>query len=880
MARRSDDDFADEIRAHLDAEIEQLIAEGMSPDAARAEAHRRFGNVTRARERFHDSRRFVIAEQLAQDLRYAWRGLRQSRTFVATTVVTLAIGIGLVTAVFAVFNAYVLRPFAVRDPYSLYAVFWRSHEAGGSTFTWRDFESFQSRRDLFDGVIAESGRSVWSAKQRLVAGFVSDRYFDMLGARVALGRALTPDDVRVPGGEAVVVLSDGVWSRFFERDPGVLGRTFEVNGKPLIVVGVMAGEFVGIVQGARDIWIPITMQSVLLPADDPLSPGQRQLQVTARLRRDVTREQAQGSLAIEPFETHVRGRIDAVHAQLEMRATPVRMTLDGLALLAPIFGAFALVLLAASANASNVMLARAVARHREIGIRLSLGASRARIVRQLVTEGLLLALLAGAAALALAGILRRVGTIVFIAMLPPSVAARVRLAPLDFDHRVFLFALIVAVAVTTMFALLPALQATRLSLTHALRGHIVGAIRRGTLRNLLITSQVAVSLVLLVVAATLVRNSAAIRATDLGMNTDGIISVRPNRNDPGLIARAYEALAADPRVGQLAVASRSPLFGDPPRTPLRQPGGVIAASYAFASPDYFDALEIPVIRGRRFSREEALAEAPVAIVSAAGAKALWPGAEPIGQMLRIHLDPPAQRMIPSEIVTRELRKFGDFASDGTTATVIGVARDAVNGFVYQGKDQAHVYLPTAKDGSRAAALLVRGRGARVSIDTVRQVLQRVHPDAAAFDVLPIEEMVALQMFPIRAASYIGSLLSAIALALSISGLYGVLNYTFAQRTQEIGIRMAMGATRARVQRLVLGQSARLAVWGIAVGVGIAFWMMKLASTVIRLDNVSILDPGAFGISLLMIAAAIGIAACGPARRAARVDPSVMLRADG
>jgi predicted permease len=878
--RRTDEDFADEIRAHLSAEIERLVDEGMPPDDARAEAHRRFGSVTRARERFHETQRFVLFEQLTQDLRYAWRGLRQSRAFVATTVLTLAIGMGLVTAVFAVFNAYVLRPFAVRDPYSLYSISWRSQEAGGSIFTWRDVEVFRARKDLFDDVIAECARNVSLTNQRLAASFVSGNYFDALGARVALGRALAPVDARAPGGEAVMVLSDRAWARLFDRDPAILGRELDINGRPMVVIGVMAGEFAGLEDVARDVWIPITMQGTLLADDDPMGATQpRQLHVTARLRRGVSPSQAQGSLAIDPFETRVRGRIDAVRARLETRSTPVRMTRQGFALLSPVFVAFGLVLIAASANASNVMLARAIARQREIGIRLSIGASRARIVRQLVTEGLLVALLAGGAGLALAAALRSVGTFVFVAMLPPTVAGRVRLAALDFDHRVFLFALVVAIAVTVLFALLPALQGTRISLTHALRGQMSGGVRSGTLRNLLLAGQVAVSLVLFIVAATLVRNSAAIRATDLGMETAGIISVRQNRNDTTLIARAYDALAADTRVAQSAVASRSPLFGDAPRTPVRQASGVIPVSYAFVSPEYLDLLHIPIVHGRGFSAQEAREQAPVAIVSAAGAKALWPADDPLAKTLRVHVEPPAHRVIASEVVT-ELRKLDDVEADATTVTVIGVAKDAVNGFVYEGTDPAHLYLPTSATGSRAGAILVRGRGVTLSNDVVRDVLQRVHSEPAAFDVLPIDEMVALQMFPLRAASFIGSLLSAIALALSISGLYGVLNYTFGQRTQEIGIRMALGATRGRVQRLVVVQSLRLATLGTLIGLTIGFAVMKLLSSLVRLDNVSVLDPSAFFISFVMMLCVIGIASCGPARRAASVDPSVMLRADG
>ena len=737
----------------------------MPPEDARAAAHRHFGSVTRARERFHDAHRAVWLEQFARDLRYAWRGLWHSRAFVATTVLTLAVGMGFVTVVFAVVNAYVLRPFAVRDPHSLHAIGWRAQEAGGSTFRWSDYQGIRTRTDLFDDVVAESTRKVTSRGRQVGIGFVSGNYFAGLGTRVALGRPLMPDDARVPGGEPVALLTDSAWTRLFDRDPAVLGRELELNGRKLIVIGVMAAEFVGLDEVPRDVWVPLTMYGPVI-GDDLFGPAQpRQLRLTARLKSGVTPQQVQGSLSLEPFETRVVGRVDPVRAELQLQATPVRITLRGFAVLSPVFAAFGLVLVAACANASNVMLARGNARHREIGIRLSIGASRGRIVRQLMTEGLLIAMLAGLAGLAIAGLLLRLGAFVFVELLPPTIALRVRFVPLDFDYRVFVFAFLVAGLATILFALLPALQATRLSLTDALRGQVTAAIRSSTLRNLLGTCQVAVSLVLMIVAATLVRNGSAVRATDLGLMTAGVISVRPGPTDRTLVKRTQEALAADPRLGEVVVASRSPLFGETQKTPLRHASGFVAASYTFVSPQYFAMLQIPILHGRGFSRDESLAQAPVAVISAAGARMLWPHDEPIGKTLRLHIPPPEQRIVPAETI-KVLRRMDDDSADSIVVTVIGVAKDVVSGFVYQGTDPAHIYLPTSPAGSYAATVLVQP-SAGTTIDTLRAALLKVNRDPLAFDVLPLDEIVALQMFPLRAASWIGTLLSAVALALSI-----------------------------------------------------------------------------------------------------------------
>ena len=819
-----------------------------------------------------------MIEQCWRDLRYASRGLRQSRTFVATTVLTLAVGMGLVTVVFAIFNAYVLRPFAVHDPYSLYAVRWQAQEAGGATFRWRDFQDLQTRQDLFEDVVAESIRTVSSNGRQMSIGFVSGNYFSALGPRLRLGRSFVADDARTPGSEPVAILTDQAWTRFFDRDPAVLGRELEANGRTLTVIGVMAPEFVGLDDVPRDAWVPLTMYGAL-GGGDPFGGEQpRQLRLTARLRRDVTPQQAQGSVALEPFATRVAGRLDAVRAVLQPQTTPTRLTLTNYALLSPVFAAFGLVLVAACANASNVMLARANARHREIGIRLSIGASRGRLVRQLVTEGLVITTLAGLVGLTLAAALLRLATYAFVVMLPPTVAARVRFVPLDFDYRVFGFAFIVAGAATLLFALLPALQATRVSLTDALRGQLSGAVSSATLRKVLVTGQVAVSLLLLIVAATLVRNGRAIQATDLGLETGDIISVRPTGRDHALVGRTHAELATDPRFAQIAVASRSPLFGETRKVPLRRPRGVVAASCTFVSPEYFAMLQIPIVHGRGFSLEEAAAQASVAVVSAAGARTLWPGEDPVGKTLRVQIDPPESRAMAGDTV-KSLRRLTDDDATSQIVTVIGVAGDVVSGFVYQGRDSAHVYLPTSPAGSQAAALLVRMPATDVGLDTLRAALRRVRSDPIAFDVLSLDEIVALQRFPLRAASLVGTLLSAIALALSISGLYGVLTYTFGQRIHEIGIRMALGASPPDVTRLVVVHSARLASLGTAIGLLFGFTVMKLLSTVVRLDNVSVIDPGAFAVSVALVVGAVALASYGPARRASRVDPSLMLRAD-
>ena len=798
--RRSDEDFADEIQSHLANEIDRLIEEGMSPGEARTAAHRAFGNTTRARETFHESRRLVILEQFVQDLRYAWRGLRHSRAFLASTVMTLAVGIGLVTVVFAIFNAYVLRPFAVQDPYSLFSIRWRAPGAAGSTFRWRDYEAIRDRADLFSGVVAEVSRTVAAAtdSRQLSAGFVSGDYFETLMPRMALGRGLIGADARVPGDGAVTVLSDQAWARLFNRDPAVLGREITLNGHALAIVGVAAGEFVGMDDTPRDLWIPITMYSALIADEDPLSLSQpRQLRLIARLRHDVTPMQAEASVALEPFETRVPGRLDTVRAQLESGATPTRLTREGVALLTPFRGIRAE---CCSRRApTHRRDARVPARH--LNRRQAVNRREPWPHRPPTADrGLLIAVLAvGATALADA-----------LQASEPSCSSRCA------DHRrpraLHAFRLRLPGAGLCVrgcrrrhHGIRAPARSRRGAADRRARGQSRGREQQHAARSSLRARSP--SLLLLIVAATLVRNRDSRHR--LGLGPAGIISAaKPERCGTGVTY--YDALTTDPRVAEAVVASRAPLFGDPPRAVIRRPNGLVLASYSFVSPEYLSALRIPVVRGRGFSAHEAAGQAPVAVVSAAGAAALWQGEDPLGKTVRFYVEPVRQRTIAETV--NELRAVKDIEADATTFTVVGVAKDVVNGFVYHGTDRLHLYLPTSPTGSRAAAIMVRLRTAAMPLDTVQSIIRRVHPEPRTFDVLPVEEMVAMQMFPLRAASYLGTLLSAIALALSISGLYGVLTYTFGQRTHEIGVRMALGATASAVRTLVFMQSRGSRPW--------------------------------------------------------------------
>jgi predicted permease len=835
-------------------------------------------------------------EQLAREIRYAARGLWRDRPFTLTTVSTLTVAIALVTVVFTIFNAYVLRPYAVRDPYSLYEVRWHTRPAGGSgtrwaqagrTFRWSDYQELQRHGAVFDAVIAERNRSVTSDGNSLVAAFVSGNYFETLGGRVQLGRSLATFDTLTPGAGAVIVLSDQTWTRYFDRNPGVIGTAVRLNDQLLTVVGVMAEEFVGLNDTPPVLWVPATMHGAVVRQDLFGVQQPRELAVIARLRKDTTPEQAAAALAAVMPE--LTGRPAPVTAELAPQATPAPLTLELIGVLSPVFAAFAVVLLAACANVSNVMLARATARQTEIAMRLSLGASRGRVVAQLLTEGFLIAVMAGVAALGLAGLVIRIGLQALFLTLPPSAAAITRVVPLDFDYRVFAFTLAISGLTTILFALVPALKATRGALTAALRGEAAG-MRASTLRNVLVVGQVTASLVLIVLATTLVRNAVALKRTDVGFDTTALFSIRQRAAGPQLLSRAYDALISDARFSSIALTSRNPLFGELPKTFIRTtsdsttpaPGGPaqrrtgVATTYMHVSPGYFATLGVNIVQGRNFDAGEAQAESHVAVISASAAQALWPGTSALGQTFRMWLPPerPADAMTRSDLFsTKEIEE------KSFEVLVIGVAGDIANEMVYEGRHVPHLYLPTTRGASQARSLLVRGRSAADVREAVQAVLRDVDSNPLALEALPLEEAIALQMYPLTVASWIGMVLSAVALALSISGLYGVMTYGVSHRKREIGIRMALGADARAVVKLVLSQTSRLVTIGAAIGMILSCSALAVLRAAIDLKNVSILDPAAFAAATAILLLAGAVAAYLPSRRATRIEPWSVLRAE-
>lgn len=860
--RRPDEDFSNEIEAHLDLETDRLVAEGLAPGAARAAARRAFGNVARRREDFHERGRLVWLEQTLLDLRYAARGLRQRPAFLLTTVLTLAVGIAVVTVAFTVFNAYVLRPYALDSPETLHRVSWRTEADGSAGFQWREYEAIRDRREVFESVVAQDLQLLTLNARPATIALVSVNYFDDLAPRLQLGRGLS--EVDAEPGAPVAVIAHHLWTAMFAGDPAIIGRTLELSGRDFTIVGVLTPKFAGLGESPADAWLLYSSYAALKPARPGLAP--QPIDVLGRLQSGVHAEQAQAALS--PMIAALRGGSEEVRVAVTPEPSPI--TLDGELLLVvmPIFAAFGLVLVTACANLSNVMLARGIARHREIAVRLSIGAGRGRIIRQLLAEGVLISFMAALAGLAIAAWSLRVATSIFFAALPASFADIIRLAPLTIDGRVFLFAVVVALAATVLFALFPAIQASRVPLMGALHDRVAGSGRDSRFRGALIVGQVGVSMVLVVAALTFTRGGLAMRSVDLGYDIDDVVSITPRPGARALIPAVLAQLDTDPRVEVVSVTGGNPLKGRglQRRLAVAAPGAASSTitRYTFVAPSYFAQLRLPIERGRGFSADEARG-APVALVSAALAATLWPGEEPIGQTLVI--EPSNGRPVVD--------------LDLPAVTVIGVTRDVISGFIVDGIDPAHVYLPVDARSAHASALLVRGRpGGNLTLTALPDLFAHLAIDPQAFETLPLTELRAAQLFPFQATALVGALLGAIALVLSISGLFGVLTYNVNQRTREIGIRMALGASAVAVVRLVMQQSARFAAIGAVIGLFAAFGVMRAADAAVQFREVSLIDLVSFAAAPLLVLSAAALAALQPARRATSVHPAITLRVDG
>jgi predicted permease len=841
---------------------------------------------------------------LWQDIRYGARALRRRPGFAAVAVVTLALGIGVNTALFTVFDAFALRPLPLKDPARLVYVEGRG-QAGErrNLFSYPDYLDLRERAASFDGlaamnkVAAPLGEALPGGEADVPAPdadyvplqLVSADYFSVLGAGLTLGRAFSPEEERSPAAAPVVVLSQWFWQRRFNSDPHVLGRGLKLRGETFTVVGVTAQGFVGTSPDAPAGWVPLATRDRLIPAGS-WNHGRwldgrdaDSFVLVGRLKGGVGRAQAEAeaSLLVSQLARAYPGEGRKTGARLVSGMTFVNLTEEEMPVVVPLLVAVGFVLLIACANVANLLLARGASRQKEIGVRLALGATRARLVRQLLTESVLLALAGGAAGLVLAvWALDALMPVVLSGLPLPAGLKETFALDLSPDYRVFAFTLAASLLAGVVAGLAPALESSRPDLTSALKeeGSAAGArLSRSRLRDALVVAQTAVCLTLLVGAGLLVRNAAKVRAFDTGLDAEHILAaavdlrkVEGERRSASDVRRQLvERLRALPGVKSVSQAHRQPLAGPAPSTAV-QPEGAgegarLSAQYNFVSPEYFDTLGIRVVRGRPFTAQEANSGVPVVVVSEATARRFWPGEDALGKHIRI--------------AAAAARAGGTGTPDAGAAAapqfeVVGVARDTRSGWVWR-EDETYLYVPLRPESDLGQYLLVRSDAGdpRALAPVVRREAEAL--GNLLVSVRAVGDSLDFQAAPFRAMATLAAALGALALLLAAGGLYGVMSFVVSRRTREIGVRVALGAAPRDVVGLFLRRGAKLVGLGLLLGVAGGVAVSRLLAS--ALVNVSPLDPTAFvGVSLFL--ACVALLACYiPARRATKVDPMVALR---
>jgi predicted permease len=800
-----------------------------------------------------------------RDVQYALRTFRRAPLSALTIVATVAIGLGVVAVLFSILNTFVFRVDAVPGVTDMYTVE-RPRLANGdrSLFTRPRFEALRAETSAFADAYAALPDIDLRVDGRIMAvTLVTGNFFQVVGVNPVMGRALSPGDDSRAGGNAVIVLSDKGWNRRFDRDPRVLGRTVLVGGVPFEIIGVMPAGFRGLEVSAPDLWAPLSELAEFRPAhrgrEDSVG-----VEIVGRLKPGVSKESARAQLAAwDSNQTVVPNDARTMNIELVPRRGTLPQPMEAVAVFTPLFLAFGLILMIGCANVANLLLARGVARQREIGIRLSLGASRRRIVRQLLTESVLLAL----AAAAVGYVISRLAleqTVYWVTQSMPVDIGDVNINVPAADWRVALFLVIAAMAATAFFALMPALQATRIEPVRTLRGELVKDARPGRARHALISVQVFASALLLISAAIFLRSVLASSRFDPGIRTADTILIE-GVNEPTRTA-VLQAIAAESTI--TAYAAVRPGVLSPPREGFADTGaGRTQVAYKSVSAAYFDVFGIPILRGRPFTAAER-DDHPVVIVSESVARALWPTGDGLGQTFRLEQDLLAETRPGDELLVPRM------------VTVVGISRD-VPGFRFAEVADAGIFVPTGLDVPKNAVVARVNGDPDLARETLLDHLTRIDPHIGM--IMTMRTVAKLETFFLQIAFWVALILGGLALSLTVSGLFSVLSYLVEQRTREIGVRMALGASSRDVTRLMLSQTTRPVLYGLLAGAGLAAALATLLLTLpagaFIAEIVHVGDPMAYAAGLLVIVASCLLAAWLPALRASRIDPMHTLRQD-
>lgn len=871
--KQLDRDLEDELAFHLAMREAKNREHGVEGEEGRYAARRRFGNLTRIKETCREAWSFVSLETLWRDLRYGARTLAKNPGFTAVAVLATALGIGVNTGIFSVLNGVALKLLPVPRAEQIVSVdqifhgkVRRNVHGEPGLFSYAEYKNYRANNHVFSGLLAyapflEATLGGESPKEAIGAE-TSCNFFDVLGERSALGRTFVDADCSVPGASPVVVLSDDLWRNRFGADPSIVGKTVSLNRAKFVVIGIAARGFTGLDPWPSDFWAPVTMQKVLEPDRDFFQEENTGwLALLGRMKPEISLEEVRADLGV------IAGRIDqqyprrtttlAIHRATFLGRPEERSVVFGIG--SVVLAAVGLVLLIACANVANLLLARASTRQKEIAIRLSIGGSRWRIVRQLLTESLLIAFLGGTlgslvAFWSIEGIARYVLT-----HLPhgaPQLTWNV--SP---DLYVWGYSLALTALTGIVFGLAPALHATKQDLSTAVKGGSSGLIGKaaggGALRSVLVVVQVAVCMVLLIAAGLLMRGLHLAQTVDPGFEMKGITQAQfdlPSQGYSAERARAFQRelmarVSVLPGVGDVAQARVTPLSHQFEGTGLTPNGETEARGFEFnvVTPGFFTMLEMPMVRGRAFTEAETRSDAPVVVVTESTARRLWLGQDAVGKTLR-----------------DEKKEY----------QVVGVVRDSQASHLGQA-DGLFFYSPAGPKEQDRLQLLVRSKSNDTATASgIREVARALDPDLIV-DVTGLEDNLEGWRAPSRIVAALSGVLGALALLLASIGVHGVVSYGVSQRIREIGIRMTLGADGRDVMGLVIRQALRPVVIGALIGVLGCAAVSQVLSDV--LYGLGAHDPIAFvGVPLFLLGVAF-LASYIPARRAVRVDPVVALR---
>lgn len=861
----------EELRYHLNRQIEENLARGMLATEARYAALRAIGGIEQHKEECRDMRRVNFIEDLVQDVRYGLRVLAKSPVFTAVAVLTLALGIGANTAIFSVVNALLLRPLGFPEAERL-VMLWEVTPEGRHQNTtsranfraWRDQStSFESMAAFTDQRLNLTGDG---DPEEVPVQFATSELFRVLGCEPLIGRIITEEDGR-PDAPEVAILGYSLWQRRFGGDPQIIGKPISLNGLPFTVIGVMPAGFEWHIRKRSGTGNPAEIWTVLaMPTEGAATYG-RFLSVVARLKPDASLEQAEGEM--KTIAARIAQDSPRYNEGYSAEVIPLREQFVGNVrpALLILLGAVGFVLLIACANVASLMLARAAAREKEMALRTALGASRMRVVRQLLTESVLLALFGSSLGLALAWW----GLKLLIAISPRDL---VNLQGVGINLTVLVWTLVVSLLTGIIFGMAPALEATRLNLNDSLKeggkGTTGQSARSHRLRSALVVAEVALALVLLASAGLLVKSFARIQKIDTGFNADNVLTMvlrlpGTKYKDPQMVAffrQATERIGAIPGVSSVGIVNYLPLYGglgsttgfsiegQPELPPTQMPSTNVRVSDA----GYFKAMGIPLIRGRNFTDLETSEARRVIIISESLARQYFPGEDPIGKRISVMM---FENPNPTEIIGI----VGDVRYDSLT--------DAA---------EPTVYFPHPELTYEFMTFVIRTIGDPADITPlVRNELRALDPEQPISNVRTMDQVMADTTGRARFNTLLFALFAGLATLLSAIGIFGVMNYSVTLQTREIGIRVALGAQRGGVLMIILRQGLLLTMTGIGIGLAGALALTRVMSSL--LFGVDATDPATFAAMVLLLAFVSIIACYFPARRATKVDPMIALRCD-